>query len=700
MNLNQRKTPTFSLLASVFGVAFIFASLILIASLNDLSRTGPEIREEILQHYSDYLIYALLRLTVWSMLILAFIGSIGALSYYALTLVFNWRYRWPLALIAISSSIVLLCSLQFCRLLLHAPGAITASFSYRISRLYPLWEQLSPGLITAIDRTLIAGFSLLILAALIRCWRQRYWLNGSCIAGYSLLITIIIYGSLNTQEPTPTQSAFIDPLRPNILLIGSDTLRADRIGASRNKLPLTPNISKLIKSSTQFTQAYVPIARTAPSLVALFTGTWPTTNGIRNNFISDEEATLSSPSAIKALSEAGYYTAAIGDWAAADLSKFDLGFDYLDVPDDQWNLKYLLRQGPKQLRLFLTLFAHNNFGKTFLPEIYFLANTPLTSETGRAFRHEIAKAAQQQRPFLLNLFVSSNHEPFASNYPFYNRYANPQYQGESRFAMAGLTSPKEIIDLQEREKAYFDVQQIIDLYDGATANFDDEVGKIMRFLKASQLDQNTVVIIYSDHGTDLFEQKTWGQGNILSDFSYQIPLIFSDPRRPKQQQINTTVRSIDLAPTLLELAGLTVPANMDGASLIPVMEGSEPLDRPAYQETGIWFGEVPGLPKNRIRYPSLLELLEVDNKESGTIGLKKMYRQKINQAKLKGIRLGDWQLLYFPDLTGGQYQLFHAKSDSLRKINVMETATEAPIEVMMRALQQRLSAEPSVTLIH
>ncbi len=695
MTFYQRKTPTFSLLASVFGIAFVFASLILIASLSDLSRTGPEIREEILGYYSNYLIYALLRLTAWSMLILAFVGSIGALIYNALTIIFNWRYRWPLALTSITATIALISALQFCQLLLYAPGAITASFSYRISRLYPLWDTLSPGLLTTIERTFITLFVLIVFAALIKCWQRRYWLTGSWIGGYALLISLIINAALTTAEPSPVQSPHIDPSRPNIILIGSDTLRADRIGTSRNSLPLTPNISELIKTSTQFTQAYVPIARTAPSLVALFTGTWPTTNGIRNNFISDQESVLTSPSAIKAISKSGYYTATIGDWAAADLSKLDLGFEYLDVPEDQWNLKYLLRQGPKQLRLFLTLFCHNNFGKQFLPEIYFLANTPLTAETGRAFRFEIAKAAQQQRPFLLNLFVSSNHEPFASNYPFYLRYTNPKYQGESRFSMAGLTSPKEIIDLQQKEKAYFDVQQIIDLYDGATANFDDEVGKVLRFLKASKLDKNTVIILYSDHGTDLFEQQSWGQGNILSDFSYQIPLIINDPRFQKPHAVDSTVSSIDIAPTLVDLAGLTVPATVDGQSLLPLMNGENQSDRPAYQETGIWFGEIPGLPENRIRYPSLLELLEVKNKESGTIGLKESYRQRINQAKLKGVRFGDWQLLYFPDLTGGQYQLFHAKTDPFRKTNLMGT-TDTPVKVMMKVLQQQLANEPSV----
>ena len=63
--------------------------------------------------------------------------------------------------------------------------------------------------------------------------------------------------------------------------------------------------------------------------------------------------------------------------------------DYRDLPEDQWNIKFLLRQGPKDLRMFLSLFTQNAFGKALLPEIYYLGGIPLTEEVGRDTRRMI-----------------------------------------------------------------------------------------------------------------------------------------------------------------------------------------------------------------------------------------------------------------------------------------------------------------------
>ncbi len=221
----------------------------------------------------------------------------------------------------------------------------------------------------------------------------------------------------------------------------------------------------------------------------------------------------------------------VPDWCGADLGKFDFGFDIADLPEDQWNLKYLIRQGPKDIRLFLSLFLHNRLGRHLLPEIHYLGGVPQTGMLGRRARRTLSRLAAGDDPFLLNIFYSTTHPPFASEHPYYTRFSNPAYSGASKFAMARLTEPFEIIRRQGEPREEFDLDQILDLYDGCVAQFDDEVGRLMRQLDDSGLAKDTIVLLYSDHGMEFFEHGTWGQGNsALGDFSARVPLIIVSPR--------------------------------------------------------------------------------------------------------------------------------------------------------------------------
>ena len=300
-----------------------------------------------------------------------------------------------------------------------------------------------------------------------------------------------------------------------------------------------------------------------------------------------------------------------------------------------------------------------------MPELYYLGGVPLTSQMGRRARRLVSRLAASPQPFFLNVFYSTTHPPFASEWPWYTRFADPHYAGESKFAMAKLTDPFEIIRRQGAPKEEFDLDQIIDLYDGCVAQFDDEVGRMLRHLESCGLTQNTIVVVYSDHGMEFFEHDTWGQGNsAVGDFSPRVPLVIRDPRKPAGGTIDAVVRSIDLAPTLLELAGSPPSSTMDGVSLAASL--SQPALCPeldAYNETGIWIAEIPGLPEKHLRYPDLLELMEVPDSGSGTLALKGQYRDIILNAKDRMIRRGPWKLVSQPLTDGSRTMLFNVNED-------------------------------------
>jgi len=646
-------------------IALLGTGILLIKSVQDFSQTGPRIQKEVLHHYKWYSIFALSRLSIWAFGLMLLIGGAGVVIYDALVLIIGLTYSPWLAAAFAALAIVTATAMQFCHKLLWNPGLLIASMHYRASRFYSLWDKLNPSRLRKLFLLAIGIISAILLTAslelitlkqpnlLIALWSASFFYIGLFFWSRHLPST-----TSQTNQPKTGQ--------PNIIMIGSDTLRADSLGKG-----LTPNIDKLSSRGSRFTQCYVPCARTAPSLVSMMTGTWPQTHGIRDNFVADDETNLSISALPEWLSKQGYVSAAISDWCGADIGKFDFGFDYFDLPEDQWNLKYFIRQGPKDLRLFLSLFTHNRLGRKFLPEIYYLGGVPLTSQLGKRARHLVSQLAQAQQPFFFNAFYSTTHPPFASEYPWYTQHSSPGYKGESKFAMARLTEPFDIIRRQGEPKEEFDLDQILSLYDGCVAQFDHEVGCMLEQLESSGLADNTIVVIYSDHGMEFFEHDTWGQGNsAIGEASPRIPLIIYDPRRNPTAQIEQIVRSIDIAPTLADLVGAAIPTEVDGVSLVPILDDpNQKLDLCAFNETGLWLTDIPGLPKDHLRYPDLLELLTVPDLTTGTLAIKDEYVPRILAAKDMMVRKEKWKLVYQPLETDCQLLLFNMDTDPQCKQN-------------------------------
>jgi len=667
------------------AVAALGTLALLAKSLMDFTQTGPRIREEVLTYYRHYTLLALARLSAWAFGIMLFTGGAGVLAAYMLALSFGWQWSSILAVLAAVLGILAAFLLQFIRTLRFNPGLLVASMHYRMSRIYGLWRWMTPGTIAAIERS-----GLLVLAALLisATWQLvRQGLLSELIALWAAGLFFVCAVSWVAWQPEarpPRRKSPRDPaMPPNILMIGSDTLRADRLGALGYHRTLTPHIDQLAQRGVLFANCYVPCARTAPSLISMLTGTWPHTHGIRDNFVPDKDTRLKVEALPHLLKAQGYRTATLSDWCGGDMGKFSFGFDYTDLPHDQWNLKYLIRQGPKDLRLFISLFTHNRLGRLLLPEIYYLGGVPLTQPMGKRARRLVSRLSESAEPFFLNVFFSTTHPPFASEWPWYSRFADPDYKGESKFAMARLTDPFEIIRRQGAPKEEFDLDQIIDLYDGCVAEFDDEVGRMLAHLESCGLSDNTIVVVYSDHGMEFFEHDTWGQGNsAVGDFSPRIPLVICDPRRPERGTVDKAVRSIDLAPTLLELVDAPPAASMEGVSLAGclAMNGTCPeLD--AFNETGIWITDIPGLPDKHLRYPDLLELMEVPDRSSGTLAIKPEYCEAILAAKDRMIRSGRWKLVYQPLETGYKLRLFDLEIDPACQHDV--TGQHAEIEAYL-----------------
>jgi arylsulfatase A-like enzyme len=670
-------------------VALVFTLAVFAKSLTDFTRTGPQMTDEVLSHYRLYLAFALGRLLLIAFLLSLFMAFVGGLIYVVGSTLFDSRFSTVACAAFAAAAIVALTGRRLAHTLLFSPGVIAASSLYSTTHLLPLWDRLTPERLRALDLTLLGVLGIWLIAGAVTLARDGGWVAAASLIALALLYLAIVRAATSTREPAPVRPSGKTPERPNILLIGSDTLRADRLNGMGYRRSLTPNLEKVIARGTLFTDCYVPCARTAPSVVSMLTGTWPHRNRIRDTFVTPEETRLPVPSLPGILKPAGYRSAIVGDWAASDAEKFDFGFDHHDLPRDQWNIKYLLKQGPKDLRLFISLFTQNRFGKTFLPEVYYLGGIPLTEEVGLDTRRMIARLASDDSPFFIMSFMATTHPPFTSKYPYYSLYSDPAYRGESKFIMAKLRDPWEIIRRQGEPKSEFDLEQIIDLYDGCVRNFDDEVARILEYVEASGLAQNTIVVVFSDHGFEFFEHETWGQGNsAIGDFSARVPIIVADPRIPQPEKVSDVVRTVDIAPTLLDLVGLPIPQSVEGVSLAPLLRGERlASELPAFYETGVWLTDLPGTPDDHLRYPELPELLEIPDKQNGMIALKRKYLDIVVAAKDRMVRRGKWKLSYQPLTNGVVYRLFDIERDPGCQNNIIDRYPEVARE--LRVLLER-----------
>src|SRR5262249_35230200 len=260
------------------------------------TRTGPEMAEEVLTHYRVYLAYSLVRLFVFAFLIIAFLAYAGIVVYVACLVVLNGTYRPALAVVVAAGVGLLLVSRRFAPTLLYSPAVIAASSLSSMTHFYPLWRALAPYRLQMLDTALLATGGFWLAAGLTFLASSGAWIGFASLAGVTAFYLLTVKWATRCPEPPPLPARKPSQARPNILLTGSDPLRADRLFGAGYRRELMPNLARLARRGTHFTDCYVPCARTAPSLASMLTGTWPHRHGVRDTFVTPEQTRLPVPS--------------------------------------------------------------------------------------------------------------------------------------------------------------------------------------------------------------------------------------------------------------------------------------------------------------------------------------------------------------------------------------------------------------------
>ncbi len=472
------------------------------------------------------------------------------------------------------------------------------------------------------------------------------------VAGVAALLLFGILSTASGRGPTTQPGG-----RPNVILLASDSLRADRI-----RREIAPRLSDLSARGASFSRAYVTVPRTFSSWVTILTGRHAHHHGVRSTFARWEDRKGDFDALPARFGRAGYRTAVVSDFAGDIFREVDLGFDRVRAP--RTNFREMLHQRGIQRDVAILPFIDTAAGLLAFPAARGLSSLAKPDALADLALRELRGAGSE--PFLLTVFFSTTHFPYAAPSPYYRRFADPSYRGPRKYQRdVGLA--------EDAVTPKVEIQQIRALYDGAVASVDDAVGKILDGLRRDHLDDRTIVVLTSDHGEALFERDNdSGHGdNLFGDEGTHAPLVIYDPRR-QARSVPAVVSSVDIAPTLYELAGVPPPSNLDGRSLVPAMDGKELAPAPAFAETELWLVDQPSVPDSvRLPYPHFAGCMEVDAEHGDAIVLRRDVTDVTLVARHRMVRDDRWKLLYLPSRAGVEYRLFDTLADPAEANDVL-----------------------------
>jgi arylsulfatase A-like enzyme len=488
-------------------------------------------------------------------------------------------------------------------------------------------------------------------------------------------------------------SAHAPPGPPCFLFLVSDSLRADHLSCNGYPRKTTPHIDALAAEGTNFSNCLVPTASTHESWISLLSSTEPRENGLRHMYPSRALAQRISGAfdfMPRVLRERGYLTGVIGGWCGNTFSIFDTGFEHVDVSNAQ-NNRALIAEAAFVNHLTAAAFLDNPLGRVLVPElnrVSFTRGCDVLTGRARAF---LERAARDGRPFFLAVAYNSTHLPYSASYPFDRAFTDPAYKGRNRYRLD--------FKIDEMIQRGFDhdltpeeTRHVIDLYDGCVAEFDAQVGALVKALEEMGFRDRTVVGVWGDHGDDLYEHgTTLGHGVTLfgGDQANRVPAVFAGPGVPRRR-VDDLVRSIDLAPTWFTWLGLERPRGWRGVDLSGEVPPLWALLETSYL---LYRQPVPDLRPGEVvqGFPETMDnATYFDFRFDFNQVLREELEDDLLATKCYAVREGPWKLIRVPGVGGPIYRLFDLSKDPQCRRDV---AAEEP-EVFTR-LAARLPEQGS-----
>jgi arylsulfatase A-like enzyme len=340
------------------------------------------------------------------------------------------------------------------------------------------------------------------------------------------------------------------PERPNIVLVVLCSFRLEHSSLAGYSRPTTPFLAELAASGVYFENAVSTSAWTKPATVSLITGLTPNVYNLWDGYpIEDTLKEGAAPNRIlpdravtlaEVLRDAGYATAGrINNVNAGDFFNLTQGLD--DV-----------------------ITRHRMTTPVILDELA-----------------EWLADRDRDRPFFFFLFTLDAHVPYKPDYESYLLFnRSPESVSEEQFPTYRrrvLRRTARRAEAGQRVPPHLR-QRWIDLYDAGLALLDRNLARLPKILEEVGVASETVIVVTADHGEHFFEPGLEGalqisHGQDLTEALVHIPLVIRGPGIPAERRITHVVRSIDIFPTLAELAGAEPPPWLQGRSLVPLVLG-------------------------------------------------------------------------------------------------------------------------------
>lgn len=362
----------------------------------------------------------------------------------------------------------------------------------------------------------------------------------------------------------------------------TDDQRQDAMSAYGNPILKTPNMDRIAAGGIRFTEAFVTNSLCAPSRASILTGLYSHAHGVITNgagpmFRNQPGLKEDQTTFVHLLRQAGYHTALIGKW---HLRSSPSGFDqWLILPGQgAYNDPEMIAGG---FRVKMRGHVDDVLGDQALT---FLRDRP------------------KDKPFCLLYQFKSPHRAWfpAARFEkafedaeipvprtFEDRLAGrPEALRQAEMAIADMPDFKdrgvpESLPREERKRK--NLQLLVKNYYRVLLSVDENVGRVLDFLDQNGLSENTAILYTSDNGFFLGEHGLFDK-RLMYEPSIRVPMLLRFPARVKAGGVDSThlVLNIDVAPTLLELAGVPVPSGTHGRSWLPLLEGRETRWRDAF----------------------------------------------------------------------------------------------------------------------
>ncbi|WP_186756672.1 sulfatase family protein [Echinicola salinicaeni] len=441
-------------------------------------------------------------------------------------------------------------------------------------------------------------------------------INKTIFAGNKMSIFMLALGFLGTLVSCKSQEESDSPERPNIIFIMSDDHAYQAISAYGSQLIETPNIDRIANEGMLFENAFVSNSICAPSRAVILTGKHSHINGLVDNAVRFDSTQVTYP---KILRENGYQTAMIGKW---HLKTQPTGFDYWKVLPGQghyYNPQFRTKEGmvldsgyvtdlitdfaidwldeaKEKDQPFMLMYQHKAPHREWLPtEENFRAYTqkefpePASLFDDYEGRGRAAKEAEMRISTHMGLTNDSKIHPDIveklGHKDFIDWYSNAYHGNLDRMSKSERAAWEEVYgpineafekaDLQGDELTKWKYQRYMQDYLASIESVDENVGRLLDYLEENGLAENTIIIYTSDQGFYLGEHG-WFDKRFMYEESFRTPLMIKWPRVIKAGSKNKDlVQNLDFAETMLDAAGVAIPDEMQGLSMLPLLKGDK-----------------------------------------------------------------------------------------------------------------------------